>query len=286
MGPASQPGRLSTPPLRRFRIGSLEPDEAGLLHADAGVHRHLRVLRLAPGDVVYLFDGGGGEVEAQIAVLDDARASLRPIAAVERGVESWLDSCLVQAVPLRSSRMETIVRQVTELGVRRIVPVIGERSRRPGGDAASLERKLRRWRRVADAAAEQSRRTRVPDIDAPLPLQELAWEGLPRPMFIAEPGTTRPGHDDAGDAESTAARGDGVESTGSQWADAAGAAGSVTVLVGPEGGWSDDEITAAMHEGASALSLGPRVLRADTAGVVALSVFQYLWGDLRRRQTE
>ena len=240
--------------MRRFRVGKLAPDDDGLLRAEPGVHRHLRVLRSTPGEVVCLFDGAGAEVEAEIVTIDERGTLLRLLGPLLRRVESELDSCLVQAVPARSSRMETIVRQATELGVRRVVPVIAERSQQARASTAALERRAERWRRVADAAAEQSQRIRVPLIDSPVPFTGVPWPSLPRPLFIA-------------DAETRAS-------------DDSPPAAAVTVLVGPEGGWTPGEIESAVAEGARRLYLGPRVLRSDTAGAVALALFQYRWGDL------
>jgi 16S rRNA (uracil1498-N3)-methyltransferase len=245
---------VSRPPVRRFRVDSLAPGEDGLLRVDAGVHRHLRVLRLRPGDVVNLFDGSGGEVVASVATIDDDGTALRLTGSLDRRVESPLDSCLVQAIPARSSRMETIVRQLTELGIRRIAPVIAERSQKARLGAAALDRRAHRWRRVANAAAEQSGRSRVPAIDDVVSLADLSWESLPRPIFIADVGSSSARRPRTADAFS--------------------------VLVGPEGGWSAAEVEAATAAGASPLSLGPRTLRADTAGAVAMTIFQFLWGDL------
>lgn len=252
---------------RRFRIASIEPDACGVIDPGDVVHRHLRVVRAVVGDIVFLFDGRGGEVEAEIAAIDDSATTLRVIGVVQATQESDLDICLVQAIPARSGRMETIVRQVTELGVRRIVPVMAQRSQRAKGAPATLERKADRWRRIADAAAEQSQRTRVPLIERPCRFDALAWETLPRPLFIAEPG--------AGAASVGLVQGaDAV-------VDTAKLPDATTVMVGPEGGWTAEEVDAATSRGGSLLQLGPRVLRADTAGVVAITLFQSAWGDLR-----
>jgi 16S rRNA (uracil1498-N3)-methyltransferase len=253
---------------RRFRVESIELDSQGVIDPGNGVHGHLRALRAAAGDVVFLFDGRGGEVEAEITAIDDDGATLRVISEVQAGRESDLDSCLVQAIPARSGRMETIVRQVTELGVCRIVPVIAQRSQQSKGEPAALERKADRWRRIADAAAEQSHRTRVPVIDRPCRFDGLAWETLPRPLFIMEPGA---GGTVVGPGQGAAAV-----------FDAASVPAAATVMVGPEGGWTVAEVDGVTSRGGSILQLGSRVLRADTAGVVAITLFQYLWGDLRR----
>jgi 16S rRNA (uracil1498-N3)-methyltransferase len=247
---------------RRFRVAALDTDAGGILDPGPAVLRHLRVLRAAVGDEIYLFDGRGGEVRAVIAVLDGDGVRVRVIDRVLRDVESPLTTCLVQAVPARAARMETIVRQATELGVGRIVPVVARRSQQSRGSAAGRRRLTQRWRRIADSAAEQCGRTRVPEIDDPAPYAELDWEGLPRPLLLAHPAAG------GGEPARSLALSGGERP------------GGATVLVGPEGGWSDDEIEVAAAHGAERVRLGPRVLRADSAGTVALAVLQYLWGDL------
>jgi len=172
---------------RRFRIERLEAAEDGFLEVTGGPVRHLEVLRAKPGDTVIVFDGRGREAEAELVEIGVDRARLLLRRDIQRSVESPLRCCLVQAVPARAPRMDTIVRQATELGVDRIVPVFAERSQHPKGQQKGAERKAERWRRIADAAAEQSQRRLVPDIDAPCRFAELPWPTLPRPMFIGDP---------------------------------------------------------------------------------------------------
>jgi 16S rRNA (uracil1498-N3)-methyltransferase len=261
---------------RRFRVDSIVPDGAGLLDPGAAVHRHLRVLRAAAGDTVLLFDGRGGEARAEIATIDEHRVCLRAVQPVERAVESPLELCLVQALPARAVRMETIVRQVTELGVQRIVPVLAQRSQAKAGGAAQ-RRRAERWRRIADAAAEQCGRTRVPRIEDPCALAQLHWGSLPRPLLIADPGAV-PGTS-AIEAPGGGAP-DGTAKHPPGWS-AATAPPAATVMVGPEGGWAAEEVDAARVHGAAPLGLGPRVLRTDSAGVVAVTLLQARWGDLQ-----
>lgn len=263
MGPPAQPGGVSASGARRrFRVAALDADADGVLDPGPHVLRHLRVLRAAVGDEIYLFDGRGEELRAVITRLDGDALRVRVIDRVLRDVESPLTTCLVQAVPARAARMETIVRQSTELGVGRIVPVITRRSQQARASASRRRRLAQRWRRIADSAAEQCGRSRVPGIDDPAPYADLDWEGLPRPLLLTHPAA------DGGESPDTRALAGGKRPSGA------------TVLVGPEGGWSDDEIEIAVAHGAAALRLGPRVLRADSAGPVALAVLQYLWGDL------
>lgn len=239
---------------RRFRVDSVEPDAAGLIDLGA-VRHHLEVLRAAVGDVVYLFDGRGTEVEAEIRAFDTSGVSAAVRTRVTYESESDLECWLVQALPARPARMDSIVRQVTELGVDRIVPVVAERSQQTKASVTAMQRRTERWGRIAEAAAEQSRRTRVPDIEVPCAFGELEWECLPRPIFIADPGASPVARDPAQVA--------------------------ISVLVGPEGGWTQPEVSTALAAGAQSFGLGPRVLRSDTAGVVAVTLFQALWGDLR-----
>jgi len=247
---------------RRFRVAALDTDADGILDPGRDVHRHLRVLRAAVGDEIYLFDGRGDEVRAAITSMDRDGTKVRVVDRVLRDVESPLVTCLVQAVPSRAARMETIVRQTTELGVGRIVPVIARRSQQSKASVAARRRLAERWRRVADSAAEQCGRTRVPEIGEPTLYADLDWADLPRPLLLAHPVA------------------EGAKAAEAPVLAGRDRPGGATVLVGPEGGWSDDEIEAAVEQGAETLRLGPRVLRADSAGVVALSLLQYLWGDL------
>jgi 16S rRNA (uracil1498-N3)-methyltransferase len=260
----------SRPARRRFRVANLEAGAAGVVELGAAVVRHLRVLRAAPGDRVRLFDGEGREVEAELVELADhaGRARILGAGAAAR-TESPLRCWLVQALPVRQARMDTIVRQITELGVSRIVPVIAERSQGGRLGVVALQRRTDRWRRIADAAAEQCGRARVPQIDAPCRYDDLDWDGLPRPLFIATPEP----------AKSAAAAADRTTIAATGAAGATGAA-AVTLMVGPEGGWSDAELATAAGREALPIGLGPRILRADTASVVAVALLQHRLGDL------
>jgi 16S rRNA (uracil1498-N3)-methyltransferase len=260
----------SRPARRRFRVGSLDAGAAGIVELGAAVVRHLRVLRTAPGEHVRLFDGEGREVEAEVVELGDHAGRARILEArAAASAESPLRCWVVQALPVRQARMDTIVRQLTELGVSRIVPTLAERSQGGRLGAAALRRRTDRWRRIADAAAEQCGRARVAEIDAPCRYDDLDWDGLPRPLFIATPEPA----ERAAAADRTTIAATGV---------AAGVAGAaaVTLMVGPEGGWSDAELATAARRGASQMGLGPRILRADTASVVAVALLQHRLGDL------
>ena len=210
--------------------------------------RHLRVLRLGPGAPLRLVGPEGIEHEAVLVDLTGRDAVARVGDAVPVRVESALDLVLAPAL-LKAPRMDLVVEKATELGVQRLVPV---ETRHAVARGAHLDR----WRRIALAAARQCRRTRVPTIEPPRPLRallEAPWPGV-RVVASEHEDTTR-------------------------LAALPAAAAAVIALVGPEGGFADDELVAARAHGFVPLTLGPRVLRAETAAIVVAAHCQARWGD-------
>ena len=241
--------------MRIPRIYHPEPLAAGAtveLSASAA-HHLLRVLRLQPGAPLILFDGCGGQYRALLAEAGrkGATASLVAHQAVE--LESPLVVTLAQGVS-KGERMDYAIQKAVELGVARIVPVLCERT------VVSLkgdrwEKKLAHWRGVIVGAAEQCGRNCLPQLSEPLRLDALLASPPTGIGVVLDPGA------DQGLAfleRETAA----------------------TLLVGPEGGLSDQEIAAAVRAGYTGVRMGPRVLRTETAAVAALSALQVLWGDL------
>jgi len=220
------------------------------------VHHALRVLRLSAGDAITLFTGDGGEYAATLARADKrgAWARIDAFAAADR--EPRLAITLVQAVAA-SDAMDAVVRRAVELGVTAIRPVVSERGARvPSGEQGA--KRLQHWRQVAVSACEQCGRNRVPDVHDAVPFAD--WV------------RSRP-REDSGvvfDAQSDAAL-----------ASLPAPQGRLDVLVGPEGGLTTEEITRARSAGMRSARLGPRVLRADTASLAALTAVNLLWGDFR-----
>ena len=230
---------------------------AGELVLEGDRARYLgRVLRLAVGDDISVFNGEGGEWSARIDAMTKSTVTLSVGEQAEPGTESALKIHLVQGVS-RGERMDFVVQKATELGVKRITPVLTDYGV-VKLDAARAEKRRDHWQSVAASACEQSGRTRLPLVDSPIALND--WFGSKPTQVDAElilaPGAT----------ESLASI-DMPET-------------KVCVLIGPEGGFSDTEYEDASVAGFTAVSLGPRVLRTETAAVAALSVMQSLWGDL------
>ena len=224
---------------------------------EAAGHHVTRVLRLGAGDVLTIFDGCGGEYGATIA-----RAS-RSVVEVDVGAHEAVDRESALVVELgqgicKGDRMDLVVRKATELGVRAIRPVVCERSV-VKLDPVRAERRIAHWRAIAVHAAQQSGRTRVPEV--------AGVEGLD--AWLARP--------DAGAGIVLSPR---AEASLSDLAPPAPAM-PVRLLVGPEGGLAPREVERARSAAFTELRLGPRVLRTETAALVALSVLQACWGDLR-----
>lgn len=217
-------------------------------------HHAAKVLRMAEGDAVMLFDGRGGEWTARLKRVGKAMAAvLESFDDADR--EPPLAVTLAQGLPA-ADKMDWIVQKGTELGVARIRPVVARRSViRLSGER--MERRVAHWQAVAVAACEQCRRNRVPEVAALVDLGHYLGEapasGELRLMLA--PGAER------------------------RLADLGRPAGPVTLLIGPEGGFEEGELAAAEMAGFQAVSLGPRVLRTETAGAATLAAMMALWGD-------
>jgi 16S rRNA (uracil1498-N3)-methyltransferase len=223
------------------------------LHESAA-HHATRVLRLAVGDALTLFDGTGGEYAATLVRADRRGAAVRieGFRPVDR--ESPLALTLAQGIAA-SDAMEYAIRKATEVGATSIQPLVTARSAPlPSGERG--ERRVAHWRQIAIAACEQCGRNRVPEVLSPRPLAEWlgTWAGS---GIVLAP-----------EAERALAA---LEQPPAP----------IALLVGPEGGLDAAEIRAACARGFHPVRLGPRVLRTETAAAAVLAVAQAIWGDWR-----
>ncbi len=237
----------------------LAPDSRVMLRGTAANHIR-RVLRLGPDDDLTVFDGRGGEYEARIEALRNDGVLVAIGARYDIDRESPLAVTLAQGVS-RSERMDLVVQKATELGVRRIVPILTERTV-VRLDAKQAESKRRHWRGIAVAACEQCGRNALPEIAAPATLATF--------LSSLEPGPVRVVLSPAG----------GMKVRDLSAADLSAAGKALIVLIGPEGGLSEPERQTAIDAGFRALNLGPRVLRTETAAIAALAALQQHLGDL------
>lgn len=244
---------------RRFFVEGepLGPGERLVKGKRAG---HLtRVLRLGAGDSVVLFDGSGREFPAEI--LEVRRQFVRLQVAEGARVERESDLNLVLALGLpRPAIMDLIVQKVTELGVDEIVPVGTERAQKWLKGERGVSR-LKRWERIAQEAARQSGRNRVPRISSLTDFDQVLEQSKDTGLKLIcweeeETGSLR------------------------QILAAKGGSRQACVLIGPEGGFSGAEVEQAAAAGFQRISLGRRILRTETAAIMVIGLIQYELGDL------
>ncbi len=240
---------------RLFVRGDLQADQALQLDDEQSLYVG-RVLRLRVGDAIAVFNGESGEFSATVSSLGKTSAAIAVGAALESSTESPLKVHLVQGVS-RGERMDLIVQKATELGVKRISPVLTEYGV-VKLDRSRAAKRREHWQKIAESACEQSGRIRPPLIDEPLSLK--TWLGAKTPEsdvdLILRLDATAP------------------------MASLQPPRTKVCLLIGPEGGFSDTEYDDASVAGFTAVSLGPRVLRTETAAIAAIAVAESMWGDL------
>jgi 16S rRNA (uracil1498-N3)-methyltransferase len=228
---------------RFFVPGALVAKQSLALPASAA--RHVQVLRLQPGQEITLFNGEGGQWQARITAMgrSDVQVELLQWQATEREPQRRVHLGL--GMPA-NERMDWLVEKATELGVASITPLVAERSvLKLKGERA--EKKLAHWQGIAVASAEQCGRNRVPPVHAAVTLAEWVKKAPPGERWVLSLS-------------------EGTQSLGQMLG-----AGPVTVLSGPEGGLSPNEELAALAAGFAPVTLGPRVLRAETAPLAVLA---------------
>ena len=242
--------------MRAIRVHVEQPLAAGAeISLPAGAGEHLtRVLRLAAGARVLLFNGDGHDYSATLldTTRNGARARIEGAQAAA-AAESALALTLVQSIA-RGEKMDWILQKATELGVARIVPVFTARTevRLDGGRG---DKRLAHWRGVICAACEQCGRARLPQLDAPQPLAHwLATAAREGSLLTLDPQSSTRVRD-------------------------LPALSAAQLVVGPEGGFDAADLLLLHAAGARGLTLGPRVLRTETAGMAALAMLQSHHGD-------
>ena len=242
--------------MREIRVFSALVLQAGMeIELDDNAHRHVaRVLRLAVGDALTLFNGDGFDYVGEIGFCDRRVTRVRILSREAPGNESPLHLTLFAAL-LKGEAMDRVMQKAVELGVSRIVPVAAARSEAlPAGERR--DKKLAHWQGVIVASAMQCGRAVLPALDEITPLAAVldAADGL-RWIFSPHHAPT---------------------------ADAPASADHLSLLIGPEGGFTPGEVAAAQSAGWFIQHLGPRILRADTAATVAIARAQSRYGDLSR----
>ncbi|MBU2884424.1 16S rRNA (uracil(1498)-N(3))-methyltransferase [Gilvimarinus agarilyticus] len=232
----------------------LTPDTTLELGGDTA-HYISRVLRMSEGRELELFNGQGGAYRGTLGQVGKKCVTIALGEFLPGDRESPLGIELAIGLS-RGERFDTVLQKATELGVKRIVPLLTERTEvKLKGDR--LAKKWQHWRQITISACEQCQRNHPPELAELTTLTDYLPLAAGDHKYVLH-------HRD----NQSLAVGDSPPS-------------SAALLVGPEGGLSDIEITAAQGAGFTALTLGPRVLRTETAPLSAISILQYLWGDLQ-----
>ncbi|PRH83828.1 16S rRNA (uracil(1498)-N(3))-methyltransferase [Arenimonas caeni] len=240
--------------IRCYIDAPLSPGAVVALPEEATAHL-VRVLRLAPGDVVNLFNGDGHDYPAELVSAARRGAEARVVSAVALANESPLRITLAQGIA-RGEKMDLVLQKATELGVAAFAPVSTERTE-VRLDAERAGKRLAHWQGVVQAACGQSGRARLPALAEPCTLAAYA---------AAEDASVRLALDPDGELDLRSL--------------ALPPGATVALLVGPEGGLSERDLATARAAGFRGLRLGPRILRTETAGLAAIAALQALHGDL------
>ncbi|WP_086930412.1 16S rRNA (uracil(1498)-N(3))-methyltransferase [Agarilytica rhodophyticola] len=219
----------------------------------AASHHLIKVLRMAQGRPLVLFNGDGHQYDASIVRIEKKTAIIKTTSSLLQANDSPLTSELAIALS-KGDRMDWVLQKATELGVSRIVPLFSERSEvKLSGER--LQKKQTSWQQIIISACEQCQRNVLPQLASAQTLESYIEQCSSELKLVLHHRSDK-----------TLSNYTSVK--------------SVSLLIGPEGGLSDTEIAMAQEHGFSPLTLGKRVLRTETAPLAALSIMQYLWGDL------
>jgi len=218
-----------------------------------------KVIRLNKGDHIILLDGTGFEYKAEIIRFSNHCVYTSIIEKFLPETESPIQSMVAQGY-LKDKKMDFLVRHLTEIGITRWIPVITERSI-PHPDKKRMFSRIQRWKIIANEAVKQSTRSIPPEINVPLSFHEAVLQNNQADLkFIFFENETIPIKKSLVPVGPTPSK--------------------IMIMLGPEGGFSQKEVDMAKAEGFITVSLGPRILKAETASISACTLVQYLFGDL------
>ncbi|MBQ3864670.1 MAG: 16S rRNA (uracil(1498)-N(3))-methyltransferase [Clostridia bacterium] len=234
--------------MHRFYVSDLK--ENRVIRGEDNQHLY-RVLRLRSGDPIEVFDGKGNQFRAELEQTDPEGSAFRILEELPSR-EPKCRIVLYQGIPAKTEKMELIIQKCTEIGVHAVVPVMMERcTNRKGYD----EKRLARFRKIAVEAAKQCGRAWIPEIREPVALSEV---------FPLVDGNFLMPYEEGGESLRKVLPREG----------------SLSVLIGPEGGIAEQEAEEMLRRGAVRIGFGPRILRTETAGMAALSMILLLQGDM------
>jgi 16S rRNA (uracil1498-N3)-methyltransferase len=248
--------------MHRFYVPDIDATDRSI-SLDGAIARQLKtVLRAEAGEHVRLFDGSGSEWEVEIDHVGKNEVSTTLVSAIKPVAEPTAQVTMLLGLA-RPERIELAIQKCTELGAVRFVPVLSERVQ--GGNTGSPSAKrLERWQRIAIEAAEQSGRATVPTVEAPISIMDAISQVIPdQPLLCMWEELA-----DESQSFSTALKSLDADQP------------KLAALIGPPGGFSEQEAASIREAGATLVTLGARVLRSETAAIAVMSAILYELGDL------
>ena len=245
--------------MSRFFINK-ESIDSGFISITGEDYNHIRnVLRYKLGDELIVSDLTGVDFRVVLSDFGQGKITARILESFRNSTESEVQITLYQALP-KSDKMDLIIQKCVELGVHRIVPVLTERIvvKLGQGDADS---KITRWRRISFEAAKQCNRGLIPDISVPVVFDEALKTGTADDLCIIPYEK-----DKKNKLKNYIQNSKDIK--------------KISVLIGPEGGFSEEEVEKAIKSGFIPISLGPRILRTETAAIAVVSILMYELGDI------
>ena len=246
--------------MSKFFVNSENISSDSIIITGEDVVHIKKVLRLNSGDNIIVSDGLGTDYHVQIQKIDLHTVDTKIISSFKNNSEPPVDIVLFQGLP-KSDKMDYIIQKGVELGVKKIVPVITERTVVKISNNKDYKKKHQRWNRISMEAAKQCNRGIIPQVEYPIIFKE-AIETLPNNGFRILPYEKE---------KSQGIKGILKEKSNSK---------DIFIFIGPEGGFCDREIELALKNDFNIISLGPRILRTETAGIVVLSILMYELGDV------
>lgn len=246
--------------MHRFYLRDGMPAEGPIRFPRDIARQVSRVLRMRPGDEIGVFDGSGVQWTVELDDVSPRSAAGHVVDVTRPGTEPRVEITLYQSI-IDAAQFEFVLQKGVELGVTSFVPLVTDRVRGAGSTGASDGRQAR-WARIVQEAAEQSGRVRVPGIASPVDLG-VAFEEAPTGLFIVP-----------WEGEVSRSLRDALRASASRPVDA------VRLVIGPKGGLTESEIEFLRAQGAISVTLGSRILRAETAAIATISAILYELGEL------
>lgn len=218
-----------------------------------------RVLRLKAGDEMVLCDGQGVDYHVVIEDIGKYAVKTRILGRKSSLGEPGINVIILQGIP-KGTKMDLIIQKCTEIGVNRIIPVLNARTVVKLSDEKDEKKKTQRWQRIAEEAAKQSGRGIIPKIEMPRTFKEALEEAADLDICLI-PYELEKGHTLKESIHGKAFK-------------------NIGIFIGPEGGYEDFEINSALDKGVIPVTLGPRILRTETAGFAALSCIMYEFDEM------